>query len=97
MTNGHLDCRPVFSDQGDLVSWLDLLIFILTYKGFLTRQTDGKATKVFATKEGARLRKPIEDAWKNLHQRYARVLGLNEGDRLTAMIDDASRKLSQQA
>ena len=69
----------------------------LTYKGFLTRQTDGKATRVFATKDGAKLRKPIEDAWKNLHQRYARVLGLNEGDRLTEMIDDASSKLSEQA
>lgn len=69
----------------------------LTYKGFLTRQTDGKATKVFATRDGAKLRKPIEDAWKNLHQRYARVLGLNEGDRLTSMIDDASRRLGQQA
>ncbi|MEJ2283610.1 MAG: MarR family transcriptional regulator [Desulfobacterales bacterium] len=69
----------------------------LTYKGFLTRQTDGKATKVFATRDGAKLRKPIEDAWKNLHQRYARVLGLNEGDRLTLMIDDASRRLGQQA
>ena len=69
----------------------------LTYKGFLIRQTDGKATKVFATRDGAKLRKPIEDAWKNLHQRYARVLGLNEGDRLTSMIDDASRRLGQQA
>lgn len=69
----------------------------LTYRGLLTRQTDGKATKVFATRDGAKLRKPIEDAWKNLHQRYARVLGLNEGDRLTSMIDDASRRLGQQA
>ena len=68
----------------------------LTYKGFLTRQTDGKATKVFATKDGARLRQPIEDAWKSLHQRYAKVLGLRDGDELTAMIDDASSKLSEQ-
>ncbi len=66
----------------------------LTYRGFLTRQIDGKATRVFATKEGTRLRKPIEDAWKNLHQRYARVLGLKDGDKLTTMIDDASNKLS---
>ena len=69
----------------------------LTYRGFLTRQTDGKATRVFATEEGARLRKPIEDAWKSLHQRYAAVLGLQEGDRLTAMIDAASSTLSEQA
>lgn len=69
----------------------------LTYKGFLTRQTDGKATRVFATEEGAKLRKPIENAWKSLHRRYGAVLGLQEGDRLTTMIDDASRKLGEQA
>jgi DNA-binding MarR family transcriptional regulator len=69
----------------------------LVYKGYLARQSDGKASKVYATKGGAKLRKPIEDAWKSLHQRYAAVLGLQEGDRLTMMIDDASGKLSEQA
>ena len=60
------------------------------------RQSEGKASKVYATKEGENLRKPIEDAWKNLHERYAKMLGAKEGDELTAMIDDASRKLSIQ-
>lgn len=69
----------------------------LAYRGYLNRKSDGKASKVFATKDGAKLRKPIEDAWKSLHRRYAAVLGLQAGDRLTAMIDDASRKLSRQA
>ena len=68
----------------------------LTYRGFLTRQTAGKATKVFATEAGASLRKPIEDAWESLHKRYAKVLGLRDGDNLTAMIDEASKKLSHQ-
>ena len=69
----------------------------LVHRGFLTRQTDGKASKVYATDEGANLRQPIEKAWKRLHQRYARVLGLQKGDKLTAMIDAASNKLSEQA
>jgi DNA-binding MarR family transcriptional regulator len=69
----------------------------LVYKGYLTRQIDGKASKVYPTKEGETLRKPIEDAWKSLHRRYAEGLGLEEGDELTTMIDDASIKLSDQA
>ena len=69
----------------------------LVHKGYLTRKTDGKASKVFATKAGAKLRQPIEEAWKSLHRRYAAVLGLQEGDRLTVMIGAASGKLSEQA
>jgi len=69
----------------------------LAYKGFLTRQTHGKASKVYATNEGANLRQPIEDAWKRLHRRYAAILGLKNGDKLTAMIDAASNKLNSQA
>ena len=69
----------------------------LVHKGYLTRLSEGKASKVYATKEGENLRKPIEDAWKSLHQRYAEVLGLKGGDKLTAMIDEASNRLSNQA
>lgn len=69
----------------------------LVHKGYLTRLTEGKASKVYATKEGENLRKPIEDAWKSFHQRYAQVLGLKGGDKLTAMIDEASNRLSNQA
>jgi len=36
----------------------------------------------------------IEEAWKSLHQHYAKVLGLKKGDELTEMIDMASDKLS---
>ena len=69
----------------------------LEHKGYLTRQTEGKASKVFPTKEGENLQIIIDEAWKNLHQRYAKVLGLREGDALTAMIDAAYDKLSNQA
>jgi DNA-binding MarR family transcriptional regulator len=65
----------------------------LVYKGYLTRQADGKASRVYATEGGEALQQSILDAWKGLHQRYAAVLGLEEGDALTAMIDAASEKL----
>jgi DNA-binding MarR family transcriptional regulator len=86
-------CEQLHLAPSTVTRFVDALV----NKGFLTRQTDGKASKVFATNEGVNLRQPITDAWKSLHQRYARVLGLKAGDELTALIDDASRKLSEQA
>jgi DNA-binding MarR family transcriptional regulator len=69
----------------------------LVYRGYLTRQTEGKASKVYPTDEGKNLQSVIDDAWNNLHMRYAKVLGLREGDALTAMIDAAYDKLSNRA
>ena len=66
----------------------------LVYKGYLTRQTEGKSSKVYPTDEGKNLQSLIDDAWTKLHRRYAKVLGLREGDALTAMIDAAYDKLS---
>ena len=86
-------CEQLHLAPSTITRFVDALV----YRGFLTRQTDGKASKVYATDEGANLRQPIEDAWKRLHQRYAGVLGLQNGDKLTAMIDAASNKLNKQA
>ena len=86
-------CKQLHLAPSTVTRFVDALV----YKGFITRQTDGKASRVYATKEGANLRQPIEDAWKSLHQHYAKVLGLEYGDKLTAMIDDASAKLNDQA
>jgi len=85
-------CEQLHLAPSTVTRFVDALV----YRGFLTRRTDGKAAKVCATDAGAKLHKPIEDAWTNLHRRYARILGLENSDRLTAMIDDASRKLSDQ-
>lgn len=68
----------------------------LAYKGYLIRRSDGKASMVYATEEGEKLSKPIKDAWKSLHRRYAKVLGLKESDELTAFTDAASEKLSRE-
>lgn len=69
----------------------------LVNKGLLTRETKGKATKVYPTADGQSLQAPIEAAWKDLHISYTKVLGLREGDALTAMIDVAGEKLNNQA
>ena len=66
----------------------------LVYKRYLTRKTEGKASKIYPTEEGKNLQSIIEDAWNNLHMKYAKVLGLREGDALNAMVDAAYDKLS---
>lgn len=50
---------------------------------------------VFPTKEGEALQESINKAWKNLHMRYAKVLGLKAGDDLTARVDKASIELDK--
>jgi DNA-binding MarR family transcriptional regulator len=85
-------CERLHLAPSTVTRFIDALV----YKGYLTRQTKGKASNVYATKAGEALRKPIEEAWQELHQRYAKVLGLKEGDALTAMIDEAGQKLSNQ-
>ncbi len=83
-------CKQLHLAPSTVTRFIDAL----AHKGYLTRQSEGKATRVFPTKEGEQLRQPIDAAWKDLHRRYANVLGLQAGDALTAMIDEAAEKLS---
>lgn len=85
-------CEQLHLAPSTVTRFIDSLV----YRGFLTRQSDGKSSRVTATEAGESLRQPIADAWKRLHQRYASVLGLEKGDELTALIDKASKKLSRQ-
>jgi len=86
-------CRQLHLAPSTVTRFIDALV----YKGYLTRQSEGKASRIFATREGENLRPSIADAWESLHRRYAKVLGLREGDELTAMIDAASNQLNRQA
>ena len=65
----------------------------LTYKGYLKRKSDGKATTIYLTPDGLSLSGHIYSAWKSLHQRYTKILGLKAGDDLTRQIHEAERKL----
>ncbi len=85
-------CERLHLAPSTVTRFIDALV----YKGYLERRSEGKASKVFATKTGEALQPAIDDAWSGLHQRYAKVLGLQEGDDLTAMIDAASAKLNEQ-
>jgi DNA-binding MarR family transcriptional regulator len=69
----------------------------LVHRGYLTRQSEGKTTCVFPTEAGQALQAPIAQAWKSLHERYAKVLGRQEGDALTAAIDRAASLLAERS
>jgi DNA-binding MarR family transcriptional regulator len=83
-------CEHLHLAPSTVTRFIDALV----YKGYLTRRTEGKTSKVYSTQAGQQLSQPIEQAWKRLHQRYASVLGPKKGDALTAAIDAASDKLS---
>ena len=85
-------CEQLHLAPSTVTRFIDTLV----YKGYLTRQSEGKTSRVFTTKEGENLRQSIADAWESLHRRYAKVLGLREGDELAAQIDAASNQLSSQ-
>jgi len=85
-------CVHSFTWHPTVTRFIDSLV----HKGYLIRQADGKAVKVYPTKEGEDLRGSIAEAWKNLHQRYSNVLSLKNGDELAALIDIASEKLGDQ-
>jgi len=85
-------CEQLHLAPSTVTRFIDTLV----YKGYLTRQSEGKTSRVFTTKEGENLRQSIAEAWESLHRRYAKVLGLRQGDELTAQIDAASNQLSSQ-
>ena len=79
-------CKQLHLAPSTVTRFIDSMV----HKGYLTRQSEGKASKVFSTKAGKKLRKPIEEAWGALYQRYAEILGLKKVMNLTAAIDAAS-------
>ena len=84
-------CEQLHLAPSTVTRFIDAMV----HKGCLTRQIDGKLSRVYATDAGQALQADIACAWERLHQRYAKILGLKYGDALTAMIDDASLKLSE--
>ncbi len=69
-------CEQLHLAPSTVTRFIDSLV----YKGYLTRKSDGKVSRVHATESGQSLRNPIAGAWKSLQQRYAKVLGLKKGN-----------------
>lgn len=87
--------------QNELAEQLNLapstitrFIDTLANKGFLTRQSEGRMSRIYPTESGQVLRKNIDTSWQNLHERYSKILGREKGDELAAAIDAASAKLN---
>jgi len=69
----------------------------LVYKGIIERDQKGKIVRIYPTKEGKALAKPIETAWKQLYKDYSAILGEQKGKDLTALIDTTNARLNDLA
>ncbi len=82
-------CEHLHLAPSTITRFIDTLV----HKGYLYRKNDGKSSRIYPTRKGVELQKPIETAWMNLHVRYCGILGAEEGDELTRIIDEAGKKL----
>lgn len=69
------------------------LIEKMEFRGFLKRESVGRATEVFPTQKSLDLHPKIKEAWQNLYKRYSDILDKKQGDVLTALIYEATKKL----
>lgn len=69
------------------------LVDSLENRGFLKRNTQGKAVLISATDKAKSVYESIGSAWKDLYEAYSDRLGKKSGDDLTLMIDQAAQKL----
>jgi DNA-binding MarR family transcriptional regulator len=77
-------------------STVSRFIEALEKRGLLQKEVQGRVTLIYPTEKGEQLSREIQKAWKNLHERYSRVLGRENGDELTRLCLEASRKIQQE-
>ena len=65
------------------------LVEKLEARGFLERNIIGRSTEIYPTSKSLELNDKIEEAWKNLYNRYSNLVGENEGKELTQKIKNA--------
>ena len=82
----HLNMAP---------STVSRFVDALMAKRYIRKQVEGRNTLIFPTEEGAALKSGIEQAWRNLYERYSKILGKEDGDRLTELTVAASKKLQE--
>lgn len=82
-------CEELHLAPSTVTRFVDTLV----HRGFLVRKSEGKSASVFPTGTGKDLQPAILEAWKRLHQRYARILGRKDGDDLTHRIEEAASTL----
>lgn len=67
----------------------------LKHKGFVTKASEGKASKISPTQAGRDMSETMAKAWKALYHKYSDVLGEQEGRELTATIHEACERLEE--
>jgi DNA-binding MarR family transcriptional regulator len=77
-------------------STITRLVDALVRKRYLTKEVQGKTTRIHPTETGKALAEPIAAAWGVLHQRYVELLGRQEGDALAKAVGQASQILDQE-
>lgn len=77
-------------------STVSRFIDVLEKRGLLNKDGQGRMTFIYPTEKGVELNREIQKAWKNLHERYSRVLGKDNGDELTRLCLEASRRIQHE-
>ena len=67
----------------------------LVRRGLLRKDIQGRTTYIHPTEKGMHLQDSIQAVWKNLYERYSKILGQENGDELTRLCLEASRKLQR--
>lgn len=68
----------------------------LESKGFITRNSIGRATEIHPTEKSLDINDKIKEAWKNLYKRYTAILGEEYATNLTNEIHISSLKLEEE-
>ena len=82
------------SEQMQLTpSTVTRLIEKMEARGLLERESVGRTTEVYPTKESKKLDAKIKKAWTNLYARYSEIIGEKASQELTDKINLATEKL----
>ena len=68
----------------------------LVKRGLLKKDMQGRSTYIHPTEKGVLLQESIQEVWKNLYERYSKILGQENGIELTRLCLEASKKLQQE-
>jgi MarR family transcriptional regulator, organic hydroperoxide resistance regulator len=76
-------------------STVSRFIDALVKRGLLKKDGQGRMTFIHPTEKGVQINGGIQEVWKNLYERYSKVLGKKNGDELTRLCLEASKRIQQ--
>ncbi|ABO35439.1 transcriptional regulator, MarR family [Methanococcus maripaludis C5] len=97
-----ISCKSPGICSGDVAKELNLdsstvtrYVDKLEGKGLVSRESCGKNSLIYPTKEGISTNLKIQEIWDSLYHKYSKVLGYDEGKKLTKIINNAAEKLKK--